>query len=221
MNGFTFALLLATGLVASSPEATNPLACFAQDAACSSSARLGSCVSLNLSIADIDRDAPLKGLVEIQNNCDESIAILTSPTELRIRVTKARIPWEGWDTGQIAYATLYVFTRKLGLSHAFAGDAVLQVKGMPGYAVVSPRSIRRVPISDTAPHRAALKAGHYAATLLTFAAESPPADPGTDSEFDLSHTLTLHNDRHRDARVVRLKATVEPVKCSIAHFRIR
>lgn len=129
--------------------------------------------------------------VRVENSCDYSMAILTAPLEIRVRLTGDE-PLTNERMLRSPYAILYVFPRGLG-DRAFQGDGAARDGGLsvtrpPDYATVGPKTTIEMPIEC----RLDLPRGEYSAVLFTYQAEQRQAEERV-SGFSCSRTVLEHN----------------------------
>ena len=154
-------------------------------------AQLAKCVQAALSMgAIVVHDPSSRGELLVHNRCKRTIAVLTSPVEIRIRRRPDQtFPDEATGT---AYTLAYVFPADMGLSaRAFVGDNEMSVTTAPRYSLV--KSGMSAPFALRGIERlAGLKPGIYQIIMLipvAFASDGGDAD----KIFDLRQSVDVHN----------------------------
>lgn len=144
------------------------------------------------------------------NKCGHSVAVLTSPLEMRVRRTgkeafiNERMPWA-------AYGILYAVAAELG-DKAFRGDGVVRDGGFrvrrdPAYASIAPRSRVTVPMKC----HLDLAQGSYSFFLSTFEAPLREAPTGSAS-FDCAASVDRWNAEGQGGAQVSLGRDVVQIK---------
>lgn len=139
---------------------------FIQTAAGSSSGvSVSSCLSMTLHVSMPRGGAALSGELTAKNRCPYSVAVMTAPVELRIRLSaQMRFPAES-GIGN-AYAIAYLFADEVGLGRdAFRGDGGVTVTAPPEFAVVGPNQDGGIPVRGKLPLE--LLPGKYGLALMT------------------------------------------------------
>lgn len=156
------------------------------------------------------REGSMLSALRVENECNYAIAVLTSPIEVRVRLTgkekftNERMPWT-------AYGLLYVVSAELGKG-AFDGDGVIRDGGWrvnrePAYVTVPPKSEVVVPINCALD----LTPGRYAVTFMTYEAPQGDAPPHSDA-FDCAASVERYNAGVESARHVSLGGDVHEVQ---------
>jgi hypothetical protein len=148
----------------------------------------------------------------ITNRCDQTVAVLTSPLEVRVRRTGTEI-FVHERMPRAAYAILYAVASDLG-SSALRGDGVirdggLRVRRAPGYTSVGPRSTATVPVLCDL----GLAAGDYAFAIATYEAPLLEA-PGRSDPFDCAQSVQYWNAAGGDAPDVSISPHVRQILAS-------
>jgi len=155
-------------------------------------AHLAKCVQVALSMGPVVVHGPSsRGEILVHNRCKRTIAILTSPVEIRIRSRPDQtFPDEVTGT---AYALAYVFPADMGLSaRAFVGDNEMSVTTAPRYSLL--KSGMSAPFALRGIERlAGLKPGIYQIIMLIPVAFAGDGGGDSDKTFDLRRSVDVHN----------------------------
>ncbi|HEY0158622.1 MAG TPA: hypothetical protein VGF28_15165 [Thermoanaerobaculia bacterium] len=156
----------------------------------------------------------------VRNECVVPVAILTTPSELRVRKTEDdRFAEQTVSTA--AHSTFYVAPASVGLSHdMFFGDGGNLLYGEPRYSVVPARSQRSIPIKGSDRLLASLPGGgDISVALVAMVVAVSPQHHGAEP-FDLRVGVdALNRESSRDGRGVdsqpfRLSRLVQQVGAS-------
>lgn len=165
-----------------------------------------SCVTMTLDVSG----GSFPSTVTMLNKCDHSVAVLTSPLEVRIRLTgkekfvHERMPWT-------AYAIFFVVASDLR-DDAFRGDGVIRDGGLrvnrpPGYTTVAAKGIARVPVRCELD----VPRGRYALALMTY--EAPQGDaPAQSNPFNCDESVQHYNIGVESPGNIRLGGDVGQVQ---------
>jgi hypothetical protein len=160
-------------------------------------AQLARCVEAALSLgAVVVHDPSSRGEIIVHNRCKRTVAVLTSPIEIRIR----RRPDQTFPSEVVGtpYVLVYIFPADMGLpARAFMGDSEMSVTSMPRYSLV--KSGVSTPFALRGIERlAGLEPGIYRIIMLIpIAFASDGVD--TDKTFDLRQSVDVHNRGHSAA----------------------
>ena len=145
------------------------------------------CVLATVKINTIHVGAPLEGRVEFKNRCGFSVAVLTSPIEVRTAfINGSMLHWEGMGS---PYARLYIYQRELGRPKLI-GDAGAPVLGAPDYVVIVAKRAASIPLVGDTKHT--LSRGRYGVFFQTRAVATTLG--GTkNGAIDLGESLAFHN----------------------------
>jgi hypothetical protein len=146
----------------------------------------------------------------MSNKCDHSVAVLTSPLEVRIQRTgkekrvHERMSWT-------AYAILLIVAADLR-GDAFRGDGVirdggLRVRRQPAYTTIAAKGSAAVPVRCDV-H---LPRGRYAVALMTYEAPLGGASARRDP-FSCDESVEHHNKGSESAANVYLGTDVRQVQ---------
>ncbi len=134
----------------------------------------------------------LTGRVILKNSCQSSIAFITDPWEVRLRVfPEQRFVFE-W-LSRAPYSRLYVVRREVGREGMYLGDGGLTVQGLPEYVVVGAGQELEIPFQVDPGALRGLTEGEY----LVFA------------EAYLVPTATRGHDRSAEKIVIPPEGGVE------------
>lgn len=140
-----------------------------------------------------------RAVLNVRNDCSTAAAVLTAPTEVRVRRrTSDRFPEQSSLTR--AYVTFYVAPRTVGLSsEMFFGDGGYLVYVPPAYTAVPANGSVAVPIRsadrlliDTAPGEAVMT---VFTSVVPMAVYEPSASP-----IDLTVDVAAYNKQHKGGR---------------------
>ena len=179
------------------------------------------CAELRLTASDFARGSPLKAVLRVNNRCSESVAVLTSPLEVRFRLRKEdRFPAELMDAA--AYSVVYVFDTQVGLpKEAFHGDGALTVTALPAYYWVIPHTPVDIPITGSHPKLSVLPPSSYGISILTpvvFASGFPERRV----PFDLGLSVEKHNGTQEGATKEALRLPPSAARLSaVAFFEVK
>lgn len=163
-----------------------------------SSKEIENCFRLKISFNDHRVEDDFKGDLSVTNNCDTSVAVLTSPVEVYVRLDDDDFFVEPTITIPV-YAALYIFNAELGFGRdAFLGEGGREVHRFPGYATIPAHSQKTVEILGRHLH-ANLPAGSYGASFVTLAA--PTSQASKEVRFiDLGQSVSRHNSETKEVR---------------------
>lgn len=133
----------------------------------------------------------------VKNGCDYPVAILTSPLEVRVRLTGVE---KFVNEAGATYAILYVVPDSLG-KEAFRGDGIVRDGGLgvrrpPGYTTVAGGESITLPLRCDLD----LPSGRYLLLLSTYEAPLEDSPPRSDP-FDCSHSVESWNEGRKSAYV--------------------
>lgn len=148
-----------------------------------------SCAHLNLE----SHEAKL--IAEIANRCDDPIAVLQAPFEVRTRQHKDPTLSHEVMLGAV-YGIVYLLAEEQPFHESFGyGDAALQVFGLPEYFVVPPGTSLSVEIDGM--DSLSIPTGKYTAVVRTIAAIcQKPCEGSSLTGIDVGDGVVQHNRRH-------------------------
>lgn len=181
------------------------------------------CVELKVKMDDMGADGRWRGRIEVVNNCDIGVAVVTSPV-LTLADTEAimRLPLPLSFSGPAARffvlprsADIPTILNRGGRPQVHGG---VEVRGCPRYTTVGPRSTAEVPIIGAPEKLRELPAGEYLPVLMTYGAPAGRARQA--SPLDLGRSPRLHNDQNAGEERLRVGSAVVQLGATVRPFRI-
>jgi hypothetical protein len=173
-----------------------------------------SCVTVTLDA----QEGVLPVTATMSNKCDHSVAVLTSPLELRVRRTgkealvHERMSWT-------AYAILYVIAADLR-GQVFRGDGVIRDGGLgvrrpPAYTTITAKGTISVPLLCDID----VPSGRYALTISTYEASQGNASARSDP-FNCDESVEHHNRGSESVAKIYLGGDVRQVQSGMVMVQI-
>lgn len=176
------------------------------------------CIRTRLALSHLASGEVLSGTLELQNDCDSALAVLTAPVELRLKLDREkRFPFEAGGVNEV-YDLAYIFRKDLGFGarETFLGDGGLNVSTLPEYAVVEPASTLALAISSGDPLE--IEPGEYGLALFTIVVQAPGRKEKAGSIDFRESVRQLEASRER-SRELRLPPGAERVP-SMGYFEV-
>lgn len=166
-----------------------------------------SCFSMTLHVPTLRVGGSLSGELNAKNHCPCSVAVMTAPVELRVRLSR-QVMFPVEDGIGNVYSIAYFFKEEVGLGKdAFRGDGGMAVASPPAFAVVGPDQELRVPVTGKLPSEVA--PGMYGLAVMTMAAPIPGARPKPGSvELDYSVERFQRGQAGHGSRMVLAEGVV-------------
>jgi len=144
----------------------------------------------------------IEGTLVLTNHCDTTMAVLTAPVELRLRLrADQRFPFEASGISNV-YAVAYLFKQEHGLdSGSFLGDGGLRVSFLPDFATVGPKETLELPLTSGIP--VDWGPGEYGVLFATRVVPAPGLST-TPATIDLSKSIAALSASREPTRQLRI-----------------
>lgn len=181
------------------------------------------CVNLRVVMEDVTAGWPWHGHLEVENNCDLGVAVVTAPVlTLADPDEITRLPLPLGFSGPAA--TLFVLPPTADIPQILNRGGTLlhggvEVRGCPRFTTVGPRRTAVVPIGGAPDELGALAAGEYLPILETYVAPAGRARQA--SPMDLDRSPRVHNEAAMDEERLRVGRAVVRVGATVRAFSVK